>query len=299
MSTDVTNEASRATDLTPAVQDAVRDLILVMADSKRLLGMRYGQWILGAPELEAGIACASMAQDEWGHGRLLYALLRDFGEDVDGIEHGRDASEYCSMDALDAEPAAWPELVAVNAFIDTALTIQLEALSGSAYLPLRQRVQKLLEEETFHAAHGTHGSAASPAPEKQAMTQCTALPSTCCPPCSAGSGPDSARGRTLHDASIVDASGSGLRNRFLQRVAPLLRLVGDHSSLLELEPGFDGFDERTRRGTGSVPTNAPSNRSAATGTALSCWIDDGPAELARRGRLRSSGERELPVLQTR
>jgi 1,2-phenylacetyl-CoA epoxidase catalytic subunit len=62
---------------------AVRDLVLVLADSKRMLGMRYGQWILGAPELEAGIACASMAQDEWGHGRLLYALLRDFGEDVD------------------------------------------------------------------------------------------------------------------------------------------------------------------------------------------------------------------------
>jgi ring-1,2-phenylacetyl-CoA epoxidase subunit PaaC len=253
MSTDVTNEASRAADLAPAVQDAVRDLILVMADSKRLLGMRYGQWILGAPELEAGIACASMAQDEWGHGRLLYALLRDFGEDVNGLEHGRDASAYCSMDALDAEPAAWPDLVAVNVFSDTALTIQLEALSGSAYLPLRQRVQKLLEEETFHAAHGTawfRRIAGAGEAGHEAMHRATfdLLPAVL-----RWFGPDSARGRTLHDASIVDASGSGLRNRFLQRVAPLLRLVGDHSSLLELEPGFDGFDERTRRATGSAP----------------------------------------------
>jgi ring-1,2-phenylacetyl-CoA epoxidase subunit PaaC len=53
----------------------IRDLILIMADSKRLLGTRYAEWILGAPELETGIACASMAQDEWGHARLLYALL--------------------------------------------------------------------------------------------------------------------------------------------------------------------------------------------------------------------------------
>jgi ring-1,2-phenylacetyl-CoA epoxidase subunit PaaC len=253
MSTDVTNEAGRASDLAPAVHDAVRDLVLVLADSKRLLGMRYGQWILGAPELEAGIACASMAQDEWGHARLLYALLRDFGEDVDGLEHGRAAGEYRSIDALDVEPASWPELVAVNAFIDTALTIQLEALRGSAYLPLRQRVQKLLEEETFHAAHGMawfRRIAAAGEAGHDAMRSATfdLLPAVL-----RWFGPDSARGRTLHDASIVDASGSGLRNRFLQRVAPLLRLVGDHSSLLDLEAGFDGFDERTRRGTGSAP----------------------------------------------
>ena len=50
-----------AAGLTAAAR-AVR-LILVLADSKRLLGMRYGQWILGA-----GLgcdACAAMAQDEW------------------------------------------------------------------------------------------------------------------------------------------------------------------------------------------------------------------------------------------
>jgi ring-1,2-phenylacetyl-CoA epoxidase subunit PaaC len=253
MSPDVTNEAARAADLAPAVHDAVRDLILVLADSKRLLGMRYGQWILGAPELEAGIACASMAQDEWGHSRLLYALLRDFGEDVDDLEHGRTASEYRSIDALDTEAASWPALVAVNTFIDTALTIQLEALRGAAYLPLRQRVQKLLDEETFHAAHGnawfrritSAGDAGHDAMQQATMDLLPAV--------LRWFGPDSARGRMLHDASVVDASGSGLRNRFLQRVAPLLRLVGDHTSLLELEPGFHDFDERTRRGASSVP----------------------------------------------
>ena len=67
---------------------ASADAAASVADSKRLLGMRYANWILGAPELEAGIACASMAQDEWGHCRLLYALLRDFGDDVDALEHG-------------------------------------------------------------------------------------------------------------------------------------------------------------------------------------------------------------------
>jgi ring-1,2-phenylacetyl-CoA epoxidase subunit PaaC len=253
MSTGTINEATRAADLPPDVRDAVRDLVLVLADSKRLLGMRYGQWLLGAPELEAGIACASMAQDEWGHGRLLYALLRDFGEDVDHLEHGREAGEYRSIDALDDEPASWPELVAINALVDTALTIQLEALRGAAYLPLRQRVQKLIDEEAFHSAHGTAwfrriagaGVEGHDAMQRAAMN---VLPAAL-----RWFGPDSAQTRLLQEASIADASGSGLRNRFLDRVAPLLRLVSDHTALLELEPDFTEFDEGTRRGAGGTP----------------------------------------------
>jgi ring-1,2-phenylacetyl-CoA epoxidase subunit PaaC len=246
-------EASKADDLPADIRDAVRDLILVLADSKRLLGMRYGQWILGAPELEAGIACASMAQDEWGHGRLLYALLRDFGEEVDRLEHGRAPEDYRSVDALDTEPQSWAELIAINALIDTALTVQLEALAHSAYLPLRQRVQKLIEEETFHAAHGTAwfrriGSAGEEARAEMQQAAARVLPAVL-----RWFGPDSAGSRALQDASIVDASGSDLRTRFLARIAPLLQHVGTGPGTLEVEPDFAGFDERTRRRGGSVP----------------------------------------------
>src|SRR5688572_464569 len=137
-----------------AVDQSARDLILVLADSKRLLGTRYAEWILGAAELEASIACASMAQDEWGHARLLYALLKDFGENVDRLEHEREAPEYRNMEALDQQPQSWAGLVALNAFVDSALTLQCEALRESSYNPLAQRVEKLLEEERFHSAHG-------------------------------------------------------------------------------------------------------------------------------------------------
>ena len=132
----------------------MRDLILVLADSKHMLGTRYAEWILGAPELEAGIACASMAQDEWGHGRLLYALLKDFGDDPEHIEHGREPAEYRSIEILDQPPRSWPEVIVINALVDTALTIQLEALSDSDHAPLKQRVGKVLDEEVFHAQHG-------------------------------------------------------------------------------------------------------------------------------------------------
>jgi ring-1,2-phenylacetyl-CoA epoxidase subunit PaaC len=253
MSAQVTKEAAQSAELPDDVRAAVRDLVLVLADSKRMLGMRYGQWILGAPELEAGIACASMAQDEWGHGRLLYALLRDFGEDVDRIEHGREADDYCSIEALDREPATWPELVAMNALVDTALTVQLEALAGAAYLPLRQRVQKLLEEEAFHAAHGAawFRRIAGSGQEGHDAMQRAAL--QVLPAVVRWFGPDSARARLLQDASIADVNGSGMRNRYIERVAPLLRLIADHAALLDIEPDFAAFDERSRRTPGTAP----------------------------------------------
>lgn len=226
---------------------AVRDLVLVLADSKRLLGLRYAEWILGAPELEAGIACASMAQDEWGHARLLYALLKDFGDDVDHLEHGRDAAGYRCIALLDRAPDAWPGLVVLNALADTALTVQCEALRGSAFEPLAQRVGKLLEEERFHAAHGAAwlrrlARAGGAARDVVAADVARALPVLL-----AWFGPDSPAAAHLVDGGFADAAGSVLRERFLERVAPLLDEVGALPDAVALLPGFDGFDEAMRR----------------------------------------------------
>ena len=247
------NEVSRADLLEGDVRDYVRDLVIVLADSKRLLGMRFGNWILGAPELEAGIACASMAQDEWGHARLLYALLRDFGEDVDRLEHGRAGSEYRNIGVLDREPQSWPELVAVNVLVDSALTLQLEALTSSAFLPLRQRVQKLVEEETFHAAHGAAWLRRIAAAGDDARAEMKAAVGRIAPAVLQWFGPDSARARLLREASIVDAAGSDMRNRLIQRVAPLIAALGGSDGFGSVEPEFANFDEATRRIEGTAP----------------------------------------------
>ena len=249
-------EATKAAELSDDVRDAVRDIILVLADSKRLLGMRYGNWMLGAPELEAGIACASMAQDEWGHARLLYALLKDFGDDVDQLEHGREPAEYRNIEALDAEPTSWPELVAVNSFVDLALTLQLEALAHSAYVPLRQRVQKLIEEEGFHAAHGAAWLRRIAGAGPEARTVMHDAAAALLPSVLRWFGPDSTRMRALQDASIVDASGSDMRARYIERTAPLIRAAAGPEGSAGVEPDFTSFDETTRRTPGTSPDAA-------------------------------------------
>jgi phenylacetate-CoA oxygenase PaaI subunit len=238
---------------TATTRDTVRDLILVLADSKRLLGMRYAGWILGAPELEAGIACASMAQDEWGHGRLLYALLKEFDDDVAHIEHGRGPAEYASMDVLDEAPADWPGLVALNVLADGALSTQFEALRESTHSPLRQRVAKLLDEERFHAAHGgawfrrlANGGDATRAALDTAVR--SMLPGVI-----RWFGPDSTRSRSLLSDGVVDAAGFALRDRFLSTVAPLL---GEIDIEADGDVGFDGFDEARRRADPTGPDPA-------------------------------------------
>jgi ring-1,2-phenylacetyl-CoA epoxidase subunit PaaC len=239
-----------AAPLTPAARAAVRDLILVLADSKRLLGMRYANWMLGAPELEAGIACASMAQDEWGHARLLYALLKDFGDDPDAVEHARPPHEYRNIEVLDRAPPDWAGLVVLNALVDTALTVQLEALRTSRYTPLRQRVEKMLDEEQFHLAHATawvhwFGRAGDAAVHmlRTAINEVS-------PAVLRWFGPDSERARTLLEANVIDAAGTALRDRFLARVLPVL---GDIGALGAVPPRYKNFDETSRRCPGSVP----------------------------------------------
>lgn len=133
---------------------ALRRLIVGLADSKRLLGIRFSDWLLGAPSIESGIAASSMAQDEWGHARLLYAMLKDFGEDPKDIEHDRPAEAYASMPALDHEFADWAEVVAAMVMVDGALSAVLTGFSEGRYEAAGSRVPKMLGEEEFHRDMG-------------------------------------------------------------------------------------------------------------------------------------------------
>jgi ring-1,2-phenylacetyl-CoA epoxidase subunit PaaC len=139
-----------AAELPPAARQPLRHLLLTLADNKRILGIRFADAMLGSPSLESGIAAASMAQDEWGHSRLTYALLADFGDDPRTLEHTRDAGAYHVMEVLDEPLGAYPAVVAAALVVDGALRHQYGALVGSRYGPIRNRVQKLLDEEVLH-----------------------------------------------------------------------------------------------------------------------------------------------------
>jgi phenylacetate-CoA oxygenase PaaI subunit len=133
-----------------APRPELTDLIAILADNKYFLGRRYAEWCSSAPTLESAVAAAAMAQDEIGHARSLYPLLRDLsGEDIEP-EH---RTEYTNAGFLDQPFEGWTDFVAANFLFDTAMSVLLGASDGS-FTPLAQRARRMLEEEHLHWLHG-------------------------------------------------------------------------------------------------------------------------------------------------
>ncbi len=143
-----------ASDLSADQASALEALILGLADSKRLMGIRYSDWTLGAPSIETGIAASSMTQDEWGHARLLYSMLKALGVDPSVVEHERPGDEYASMSVLDHQLPDWAAVVAVMALADGGLSVVLDSFARGTYDAATNRVPKMLAEEEFHTSLG-------------------------------------------------------------------------------------------------------------------------------------------------
>lgn len=202
------------------------DLILILADNKHQLGLRYAEWATGAPTLEAATASAAMAQAELGHARALLPLLRNFPSVSSGMaDEDRPPERFARLLALPFD--SWVDFVAANALFDTALTTVVAALAESSYAPLRGRAKKIAEEERYHMAHGFgwlrqlgQGSNTT----RQAIDGAVAAlwPETLC---FFGPDDDPMLG-ALQQAGVIDAAPAALRERFLHRLRPTLATAG-------------------------------------------------------------------------
>ena len=212
-------------DLGPETRAALRRQVVTLADSKRILGLRYSDWLLGAPSIETGIAASSMAQDEWGHARLLYAMLKDFGEDPAAAEHERSPAEYANVSVLDEPFSDWAGFVMAQTVVDGALTIALEGLGEGLYESARSRIPKMLGEEEFHRDMGlawlrSLGRGTEEARGRLAQAGRWALPRTL-----AWLAPTDDAYAALVAAGLA-APGDTLLDRFHDRFSPTLESIG-------------------------------------------------------------------------
>ncbi len=227
--------------------------ILSLADSKRLLGIRYSDWLLGSPSIETGIAASSMAQDEWGHARLLYSMLRDFGFDPFAVEHERPAGRYYSLPALDGEFADWAALTAAVVVVDGALETALESLGAGGFALARSRVPKMLAEEEHHRHFGAAwferlAAAGGEGADRLRAGVDAMLPSTLAwllP------GDDLYESLAANDKVWPEER---VRERYADRVSPALAAVGRRFE--DACPDRAGWDSERRRGPGSPAEEA-------------------------------------------
>ena len=130
---------------------AMVSLVGSLADNKAALGRRYAEWGVSAPTLESAVAAAAMAQDEMGHARSTYPVLKALGADAG--DEGLDGRGH-SLAMLDGELPDWTSVIAANLLVDGVLTTFVASCVDSSVTPMAQRAKKILQEEGSHRAHG-------------------------------------------------------------------------------------------------------------------------------------------------
>ena len=132
-------------------QACMVSLVGSLADNKAALGRRYAEWAVSAPTLESAVAAAAMAQDELGHARSTYPVLKALGADV-----GEDSLEGSGnrLALLDSELPDWTAFIAANLLVDGVLTTFVAACVDSSVTQMAQRARKILQEEGSHRVHG-------------------------------------------------------------------------------------------------------------------------------------------------
>lgn len=213
--------------LPPAARTSLANLLWAIADSKQALGFRYAEWASKAPVLEAGVAASAMAQAELGHTRALMMLLRAFPEvppQVTNDDEGR-RTDLHAPTFLDRSLTTWPEFVTVNLLFDGALSEVLRAMQGSSFAPLAGRIEKMLDEERFHAMHARDwfrrlGRQSDAAREALQATVDRIWPEVLC-----WFGRDGDLD-ALAEIGVLDRGSAELRLRFVDRVVPLLNEGG-------------------------------------------------------------------------
>ena len=125
-------------------------LVASLADNKAALGRRYAEWAVSAPTLESAVAAAAMAQDELGHARSTYPVLKALGMEAE--EHGVEGGPR-RLALLDAELPDWTSFIAANLLVDGVLATFVSACVDSSVAPMAQRARKILQEEGSHRVH--------------------------------------------------------------------------------------------------------------------------------------------------
>lgn len=143
------------TDLNAEATDALRALLYRLADDEFVLAERYTEWQIFAPTLESDLAISNIAQDELGHARLWYDLLEALGESEVALiwERPPERWVHSTLVELPFEEGDWADLVVRSYLYDTAERVRLDALAGSAYPPLADRIGKVSSEEEYHRQH--------------------------------------------------------------------------------------------------------------------------------------------------
>lgn len=238
-----------AEEMPDGVRIALLQWILSVADTKHRIGMQNSHWVTGTPALEAAVGSAALTQDELGHARSLYALLRRYPDapEAVGAENDLEARDvYYAPAALNPTWESWLQVVAVNLTLDAALQIAIAQATDSAYQPLAGRISKILQEERFHRVFGQSWLARLAQHSDQTKAQLQRQIAWAWRITDAWIGPeDDPVMKTLADVGVLRGGTAAIRQQWREEVEPMLI----NSGITPPEPITDwsGWDAQFRQ----------------------------------------------------
>lgn len=127
--------------------DVCVEYVQAIADTKLLLGHRYGERMASGQSIEDDVANMNLAQEEFGHVRQLSLLLESQGLDRTYLEHERDPEEYANASPLDEPVSDWAGFIVSQGLVDYAAWLLLDAITHE---DVRGVKRKIAQEEYFH-----------------------------------------------------------------------------------------------------------------------------------------------------
>jgi ring-1,2-phenylacetyl-CoA epoxidase subunit PaaC len=130
-------------------------LLLPIADDELILGWRNSEWTGIAPFLEEDVAFSSIAQNEIGHARALYALAaEELGTTADELAFDRPPADYCCAPLVELRLVPdWARTIARHYLYESADAIRIEALKANADERVAGLAGKIDREEAYHRMH--------------------------------------------------------------------------------------------------------------------------------------------------
>ncbi len=215
-------------DMPDAYRDAVFRFIEMHANSELMGGLTERDWIPKSPGVRTKMAVLAKTQDEIGHAHLLYMVAADMGvktrtEMLEDLFAGR--SKFHNVFHYRAH--TWADQVAIAYLVDAAALMSQQAvIKNCSYGPYKRILRRIIAEEGFHMRFGeerllviAEGSDIQRQMFQEALDRWWL-------PALQLFGPDSKPGDVLLRWHIKSERNEVLRDRWVQKYAPLLTSYG-------------------------------------------------------------------------
>jgi 1,2-phenylacetyl-CoA epoxidase catalytic subunit len=207
---------------------ALVNLIAVIGDNVYFLGRRVSEWADAGPLLESTAACAAITQDKLGQSRAIYPLLEDlpWPNPPTGLQGEVDRARRYSVSFLDDPLPSWTNVVAALALVGPAVNTVLEAVEHSRYEALARRAHRILDEERLTSAYA-ESLVRQIAYEERGRKLLQERVDELLPEMLCWFGPDGEEGiEALEDEGLISMGNEEMRQRYLDKVGPLLQECG-------------------------------------------------------------------------